>query len=263
MSDMIQKMVGWSVQDLQSSRANALGKLDDPKLAKRAEEVLTAIEFELERRALPGMIDTFKKEFPGGFYGEAHDKTEYIYKSKASALCLSLFERNKFRSLIDQSEWSELIARLKKTVSATNLIQASFEVPKLLRTVETAENTGIFFEALYANLWGDGEMLDRFDSFCKVLASLDLAKWTYASYFNFLAFPDTCMFVKPTMLKKCLEISNHWMTYESTPSGKKYGEILAYTQWLFNRIQELKPRDMIDLHSFMWYMAPTGKWADE
>ena len=175
MSDMIQAMVNWTVQDLQTSRTNSLAKLEDPKYSKRAEEVLTAIEFELERRALPGMIATFKEQFPGGFYGEKHAEQEYKYKSEASALCKRLFDRNIFRSLIDQSQWPELINRLKSVVKATNCIQASFEAPKLFRTVEAKENTAIFFEALYENLWGDGEMLDRFDTFCKTLASLELA----------------------------------------------------------------------------------------
>jgi hypothetical protein len=36
-----------------------------------------------------------------------------------------------------------------------------------------------------------------------------------------------------------------------------------FCRWLQKAIAELEPRDLIDVHSFMWHMAPTGKWSDD
>jgi hypothetical protein len=71
------------------------------------------------------------------------------------------------------------------------------------------------------------------------------------------------MFVKPTMLQKSLEISQYPLIYESTPSADLYRQILNFCRWLQKAIAELEPRDLIDVHSFMWHMAPTGKWSDD
>jgi len=69
--------------------------------------------------------------------------------------------------------------------------------------------------------------------------------------------------VKPEMLKKSIELSSYPLDYESTPSFKLYKGILTFSNWLKNKTAELKPRDMIDVHSFMWHMAPTGKWSND
>lgn len=91
---------------------------------------------------------------------------------------------------------------------------------------------------------------------------LSLLKWTYFSYFLFLSDTDKYMFVKPEMLKRSLEICRYPLSYESKPSYELYSDILKYSHWLKDKIAELSPRDMIDVHSFMWHMAPTGKFSD-
>lgn len=263
MNALIDGMVGWSIQELQSARQNALTKLDDPKKGVQAADVLGAIEAELERRALPGMIVKFKEVYPGGFYGEVQATEERNYKVAASDLCKSLFGQKAFLAHLEKGEWVDLNKNFKLVLNATNLIQGRFEKPKILEKLAQEGVAKKYFCALYDCLWGDAELLERFDRFCDVLDALELAKWTYASYFSFLMDPEKCMFVKPDMLKRSIEISNHWLSYDSHPSGKQYGQILEFSEWLKFRIAELSPRDMIDVHSFMWHLAPTGKWSDE
>lgn len=256
------KMETWSLHELHTARRNALHKIDDPRFANSVADRLAAIEAEIERRSLPGMIAQFREVYPGGFYGERQASEERDYKVAASQLCMTLFERSQFISLCAAKNWGELHERLKRVVSATNLIQGSFEKPKLLDTLAQPTAAECFFVALQDCLYGDSEFIDRFEQFCDALNKLDLAKWTYATYILFLREPDKYIFVKPEMLKHCIEKSNHWLEYQSRPSGRKYLEIIQYANWLKTKISELAPRDMIDVHSFMWHMAPTGKWAE-
>ncbi|MBS0512918.1 MAG: hypothetical protein JSR42_17260 [Proteobacteria bacterium] len=257
-----QKLDSWSLNELHAARRNALDRRNDPRFANRVTEHVEAIEAEIERRSLPGMIARFREVYPGGFYGEKQASEERENKVAASLLCKTLFQCENLSRLIESKNWIELHDCLKQVVSATNLIQGSFEKPKLLDKLIQPATAEVFFEALRSCLYGDGDFIDRFDDFCDVLDQADLAKWTYATYIPFLLEPEKYIFVKPEMLKHCIEKSNHWIVYESRPSGKKYREIIEYADWLKNKIKELAPRDMIDVHSFMWYMAPTGKWAE-
>lgn len=253
----------WSLQDLHAARLNVLVKLDDPKFYEAARKRLIAIEAEIERRSLPGMIKRFMEVYPGGFYGEKQALEERDYKIAASEMSRTLLSPAEFDLLCRDADWSALHLRLKRIVSATNLIQGSFEKPKLIDTLAESTAAARFFPALNDCLHGDGDnFFNRFNRFCKVLEELGLSKWTYATYFAFLHHPDTYIFVKPKMLQDCVAKSGHWLEYSSQPTGPKYKEIIDYAKWLKTKIWELNPRDMIDVHSFMWHMAPTGKWEE-
>jgi hypothetical protein len=176
---------------------------------------------------------------------------------------LELLSEPPFSELLKAGDWTELVGRAKRVVNETNFIQGSFEKPKFLDAIQDPAKSPRFFRALYDVLWGADEFFSRFQRYCDVLEDLRLNKWTYASYFTFLADPEHRMFVKPTMLKKSLEISRYPLVYESTPSADFYRKILTFSNWLKAAISELEPQDLIDVHSFMWHMAPTGKWADD
>lgn len=263
MSSILNRISSMSDDDLRKLRTNALRLLDDPKRSEEAEGVLAGIDAELERRYLPGMIATFREVYPGGFYGEKQASEERDYKLAARELCLDLLSKQNFDDLVKASDWAELFDRVKRVVNKTNFIQGSFEKPKLLDAIQDPRNAPRFFKALHNVLWGKEDFFIRFQHYCDTLEELGLNKWTYATYFTFLADPEHGMFVKPTMLQKSLEISRYPLDYESTPSADLYRKILIFSEWLKSAIAELKPRDMIDVHSFMWHMAPTGKWADE
>lgn len=252
-----------SDDDLHKTRINAVKLLDDPHKAIEAERVISAIALELEHRHLPGMIATFREKYPGGFYGEKQAVEERDYKVAAKQLCLELLAQDEFAQLLEEKNWGELQNRVKHVVTSTNLIQGSFEKPKLLEAINKIGNTQKFFSGLFNVLWGKADFYERFQRFCDMLSDLGLNKWTYATYFVFLVDQEHGMFVKPTVLKKSLEKSHYPLVYESTPSADLYRQIVKFSWWLFARISELQPRDLIDVQSFMWHMAPTGKWADD
>jgi hypothetical protein len=261
MSTILNKIPSMSIEDINKLRVNARTLLDQPGRYQQASAVLDALDKELERRNLPGMISTFLEQNPDGFYGQVHREQERDYKDAASAECKNLLGKNIFGELVSQQDFNELISRACKLVNMTNFIQASFEKPRLIEAIKNSPE--VFFPALYDLLWGDDEIRTRFPKFLSTLDGLNLNKWTYATYFLFLSDPDENMFVKPEMLKKSLEKSQYPLEYESTPSVELYLEIIKFSKWLKGKIHTLKPRDMIDIHSFMWHMAPTGKWSED
>jgi len=56
--------------------------------------------------------------------------------------------------------------------------------------------------------------------------------------------------------------------YEPAPTAKGYRRILEFARWIEARLRqeglpELAPRDLIDIQSFIWFIAPTGRFAKE
>jgi len=257
---IIDKIPEMTDDELKRVRKNAKEKLDDPKRHDEASKVLDEVDRQLELRHIPGMIATFKEQYPGGFYGEQQARDERDYKVRAAAEFKELLGKTEFEALLHSGEYQTLYDRAARLVGLTNFIQGSFEKPVLLDTIKA--NTSAYMTALFELVWGADELEQRFDRFVEFSESLNLAKWTDVTYFMFLSDPEKHMFVKPEMLKRSLQISQYPVEYYSTPSYDNYRQILEFSEWLKARIAELKPRDMIDVHSFMWHMAPTGKWSE-
>ena len=257
---ILQKIPSMAIEDINKLRKNALLKLDDPKSHQLACDVLDAIDKELEHRYIPGMIQTFLEVYPDGFYGQKQAIEERDYKLQASQLFKSILNKDLFHEHLQQEAYSEIIKRIALCVNSTNFIQGSFEKPVLLNTIN--QNPERYCCALYDFIYGQLPEQERMVVFINVLDELSLLKWTYFSYFLFLSDTDRYMFVKPEMLKRSLEICRYPLNYESKPSYELYAEILKFCHWLKDKIADLSPRDMIDVHSFMWHMAPTGKFSE-
>ena len=63
------------------------------------------------------------------------------------------------------------------------------------------------------------------------------------------------------MTQQAAELCGFEISYQSTLNWKTYDRLLAFSRWLFEELtrQGLKPRDMIDVQSFIWCIAP-GKY---
>ncbi|MEH6590957.1 MAG: hypothetical protein V7746_11895 [Halioglobus sp.] len=266
MSNILEKIPEMSQSDMELLRSNALRILNEnksPQTALHAEEVLAAIDEQLVKRYLPGMIKTFYEVYPGGFSGEKQAEEERNYKLAACNKFAELLSEESFEALLAEQGYDELFQRVSHLVGMTNFIQGSYEKPKFLSNIQEPGHLVKFYPALFQVLYGNKTKVERFADWCAVLENIGLAKWTYATYFVFLADPESSMFVKPEMLKKSIDLCKYPLEYESAPSAALYKEILSFSDWLKSKISELEPRDMIDVHSFMWHMAPTGKWAED
>lgn len=236
-------------------------------MGEKAEMHLRLIEAEFERRSLPGNIKSFLEAFPLGFKDPKHFEQERDYKNRARDYCDEHLGKAQFDAVAAGGDTAELLSHVCKLVAMTNLIQGRFEKPQLINAISKPKATRAFLISLGELLHGEGEPAPRIDAFADALANAGLGrKWTYATYFLFLADPENCVFVKPDGLKNALKITNYPLTYESAASTTHYREILKFANWLKEKLiaqgrPELMPDGMIDVQSFMWHMAPTGKWA--
>ena len=100
-------------------------------------------------------------------------------------------------------------------------------------------------------------MPQRFDRWVATIASLPrkgtrVLTWPIVTVFPFIAQPSRHIFFKPTVVKKAAVEYGYALPYESRPSWRVYSALLGFAERVRQDLEDMAPRDMIDLQSFMW-----------
>ena len=220
------------------------------------DQTVEAIKF----KSLPESVQFFLTEYPGGFRGKRLKEEEREYKLEAYELATTLLARGTLRKLLKSREHEEICIRSLRVVNATNLVFPN-EKMQLKDSVKPSNNQAKFAVGLVQLLHGTAPFEVRFTGFANVLEEIDSAKWTIATYFPYITFPREHMFLKPKVTQQAAELCGFEISYQSILNWKTYDRLLAFSRWLFEELtrQGLKPRDMIDVQSFIWCIAP-GKY---
>src|SRR2546428_2618192 len=206
-------------------------------------------------RSLPDSIAHFVQKYPGGFHGRTFLQQEREYKVAAHALCRELLSEDEVTRLLSQGSPDEVIHRALRVVNATNLIFPN-EKMALRDGLVADDNRARFAHALFQLLHGAGPLEPRFLSFCAVLEAIEAAKWPIASYFPFLYEPATHVFLKPGVTQHAAEVCAFEINYRPELNWRTYERVHAFARYLMTETAALEPRDMIDIQSFMWCIAP-------
>jgi hypothetical protein len=206
-------------------------------------------------RSLPESIQRFLKEYAGGFYGEKFARNERDYKMNAHRLMRELLDKDGFKALLAKADHDEICRRALKVVNSTNLIFPN-EKMALKDGLNSSEDKRRFSETLYSHLFGESDLEKRFMELCDLLYEMKAGKWTTATYFLFFLFPERYMFIKPTITKNSADICAFDIRYRPELNWVTYEAVLRFSQFLKDALVDLKPRDMIDVQSFMWCIRP-------
>jgi hypothetical protein len=200
--------------------------------------------------------EMFLKDYPDGFYDQAYLKNERKNKVAAHELALSLIGPDQLEALIGKKDYEEIGKRALKVANATNLIFPN-EKLALKNGLKDSDNMASFSEGLYHLLYGKEAMAERFVAFARTLEDIKAAKWTTLSYFLFIVFPDKYIFIKPLVTQLAAEISAFEINYRPELNWKTYQSVLDFAEYFRSELKDLKPRDMIDIQSFMWGIGPS------
>lgn len=112
-------------------------------------------------------------------------------------------------------------------------------------------------EGLYQLLHGDGALERRFERWVEVVAGLPrkqtrVLTWPLLTVFGFIADPKTHMFLKPNVTRTAAAAYGFDFRYRSKPSWETYASLLEFARRVRRDVRDLRPRDMIDLQSFIW-----------
>lgn len=233
--------------DMASEEESIHPVLDNLKIAKASADI--------KYQSLNQSINHFREKFPEGFYGDKFEQQERSYKLKAHRLANEVLNKEDFASLIKNKDYDDICKRALKVSNATNLIFPN-EKMALKDGLSDQRAKELFSISLFNLLYGDEELNDRFNSFAKFLENIKADKWTIASYFQFVIQPDKFMFIKPTITQHVAELCGYEINYQPKLNWLTYKSVLNFSIYLKSELTDLEPRDMIDVQSFIWCIAP-------
>jgi hypothetical protein len=198
----------------------------------------------------------FLKFFPKGFHDQKYVDWERGYKWEAHERWLEILGRDEHRKLIRDGEHAEVARRAVTIESRTNLL-FSFEKMALRDAVKAPKGAEAFAEGLYEFLYGRGSEQTKFEGWCETVADLPrrqtrVLTWPLVTVFGFLALPEEHFFLKPMVTRRAAEEYGFDFEYRSRPNWETYSHLLDFARTVAEDLSDLRPRDMIDIQSFLW-----------
>jgi hypothetical protein len=100
-------------------------------------------------------------------------------------------------------------------------------------------------------------MLWKFENWVKVLDQLPrrqtrVLTWPLATVFGFIAQPRRHFFFKPSVTREAARRLGVELMYSTRPSWPVYKQLLNFVAEVRRETSDLRPRDMIDMQSFLW-----------
>lgn len=198
----------------------------------------------------------FLRYFPGGFRDETYFDWERGYKQKASEQWTAVLEQVQFNSLLAGKKFAEIAAHAVRIESRTNLL-FSFEKMALRDAVKSAAGARLFAAGLYDFLHGRESEGAKFAAWCETVAALPrrqtrVLTWPLVTVWGFIAQPERHIFLKPNVTRVAARAYGFDFRYESKPSWAVYENLLEFAAVVRRDTRDLRPKDMIDLQSFIW-----------
>ena len=198
----------------------------------------------------------FLRFFPGGFRDETYISWERGYKWTAHEHWAEAMNAAQMRALLKAGDYGELSRRAVTIEARTNLL-FSFEKMALRDAVRAPGGARAFCEGLYDFLYGRPSDETRFSRWIDVIGRLPrkqtrVLTWPIVTVFGFIAQPERHMFLKPNVTRRAADLYGFQFVYRSRPDWDTYACLLKFAEQVRRDQRALRPRDMIDVQSFMW-----------
>ena len=198
----------------------------------------------------------FLRFFPGGFADETYKDWERDYKWQAHQRWLELLPPKEYRALLKARQYGEIARRAVGIEARTNLL-FSFEKMALRDAVKSPAGAERFATGLFEYLQARTVAARPFEDWCETIAGLPrrqtrVLTWPLVTVFGFIAQPDRHCFLKPNVTRVAAREYDFQFEYQSRPAWPTYQSLLAFAERVRRDQRDLRPRDMIDLQSFIW-----------
>ncbi|MEA2712146.1 MAG: hypothetical protein QOK27_107 [Gemmatimonadales bacterium] len=198
----------------------------------------------------------FLRLFPDGFDDPEYVELERDYKWRAHEAWTAALGPKRFRALLGAGKYAEIASRAVSIESRTNLL-FSFEKMALRDAIRSAAGARAFSQGLYDFLHGQGTTEARFSRWIEAVAGLPrrqtrVLTWPLLTVFGFIAVPAEHFFLKPRVTQAAAREYGYDFQYVSRPNWATYADLLSFARRLRRDLQDLGPRDMIDVQSFLW-----------
>jgi hypothetical protein len=203
--------------------------------------------------------------FPKGYLDKKFIAWERQYKLDAHLTFRETFNEPAYKKMLDESAYEKIAAGIVRIESKTNLL-FSFEKMALRDAIKLPEGAKAFSVGLYNYVYGKESLQVRFEAFVQVIAGLPrkqtrVLTWPLVTVFGFLADPVAHIFLKPRVTQAAAAKYQFDFDYRSKPNWNTYQSLLKFAKEVWKDTIEFKPRDYIDLQSFIW-VAGSEEYPD-
>ena len=200
----------------------------------------------------------FLRTFPEGFRDQTYLDWERDYKWESHRRWVHQLNPREFRALLKARAYREIATRaLRVEQQSRHSMVFTYEKMALRDAVRNSDGAELFATALYELLHGRAGLERRFDRWVAALHALPrrqarLVTWPVATVFAFLAQPDRHFFLKPAVTRRAALACGIDFAYRAQPSAAIYVQALNMADVVRGWLRDLRPRDMIDIQSFLW-----------
>lgn len=197
--------------------------------------------------------------FNKGFYTQKYLDWERDYKWNAHLAWEETLNEKMFKKLLSAKKYSEIAQLAVRIESKTNLL-FSFEKMALRDAVKTEKGAELFATGLYNYVYGKGRLEKRFEEHVLLISALPrkqtrVLTWPLVTVFGFIANPSEHLFLKPRVTQEAARVYGFDFKYVSKPNWQTYKSLLDFAKAINEDVKDMKPRDMIDLQSFIWVLG--------
>ncbi|MDD4976675.1 MAG: hypothetical protein PHY93_20135 [Bacteriovorax sp.] len=195
----------------------------------------------------------FMKSFKSGFYDKNYKSWGRDLKWIAHEKWQEVLNKGQFRELMADQNYEEIVARAMKIESTSHLL-SPIEVKALSDGVKTPEGAELFAKGLYQLLYGTASMETRFGLWIESIEKLyqtGSLTWPVVTAFGFIAQPDVHAYLKPNVTEDAAINYGFDFKYQPRPNWEGYRDYLKLCEQVKLDLEDLRPRDMIDIESFL------------
>jgi len=202
----------------------------------------------------------FLRVFPDGFRDELYLAWERDYKVEAHReWTAAIGGMADFQAALAAERHREVAAAAVRIESGRSLL-FSFEKMALRDAVRSPSGARRFADGLFDWLHGPGGEEARFERWVEVVRGLPrrqtrVATWPVVTVFGAIARPRVHLFVKPLTIRRAAEAYAFDLEYSSKPGWPTYASVLELARTVRGDLEDLRPRDQIDVQSFLWVLG--------
>ncbi len=220
-----------------------------------------ALVFAKERIVFTQAKAMFIGRFPQGFEDSSYTKRERDFKWDAHEFAVGCLGNGRFRELLGNDP-PMLIKEVCRCEGQVNLL-SRFEKAAFHDALKEDGPAKAFLAALADLLDADDITEEVYTPYINAVCDLPaeksrVASWPVATIMPFLLQPDRHMFLKPEATRASADALGFNLNYNATPNWLTYRKLLDMAAIYREKLANMKPRDMIDVQSFLWVTCGGG-----
>jgi hypothetical protein len=183
------------------------------------------------------------------------------HRDAAIAQAQELFAKEALEEVMREQRYNEVVQRMVALFDETDLVGSKHMRP--LYALPATRHQALA-EAVFEMLYGDGELVSRFDGLVRALTSQEcLPSWQLTTALAGLVHPDQHICVRPKSFSAQAEVHGWSFRVERRPNGRGYERLLDLGRTMFVQLESLglRAHDLMDVYDFMWATLRPSAYA--